>query len=121
MFTPTIAAGLWVGDILGINHSMTYGSDGVFVATPGLNTFIDEALAGVPGNLWYPKPADVVGGATSRSWYLVGTTNIDHVPGDNPPTPSSKPPVYYVPPDPGTGPVLASPIPIPSPIPTPSP
>jgi membrane peptidoglycan carboxypeptidase len=118
MFTPTIAAGLWVGDILGINHYMAYGSDGVFVATPGLHAFIDAALAGVPGNLWYSKPADVVEGATSRSWYLAGTTNIAHLPGDNPPTPSPKPPVYYVPPDPGTGPVLASPIPSPTPSPS---
>ena len=118
MFTPTIAAGLWVGDILGINHYMIYGSDGVFVATPGLHMFIDEALAGVPGNLWYTKPADIVEGATSRSWYLVGTNNIDHLPGDNPPTPSPKPPIYYVPPDPGTGPVLASPNPSPTPSPS---
>src|SRR5487761_1272516 len=121
MFTPTIAAGLWVGDILGINHYMAYGSDGVFVATPGLHTFIDQALAGVPGNLWYSKPADVVEGATNRSWYLVGVTNIPRLPGDNPPKPTLKPPAFVVPPDPGTGPVLANPPPTPTPTPTPSP
>ncbi|MHB8613472.1 MAG: hypothetical protein ACYDAL_13740 [Candidatus Dormibacteraceae bacterium] len=52
---------------------------------------------------------DVRGG--NHSWYLAGTTNIAHLPGDNPPTPSPKPPVYHVPPDPATGQVLASPIP----------
>jgi len=119
MFTPTIAAGLWVGDILGINHFMTYGSDGVFVATPGLHTFIDQALAGVPGNLWYTKPADVVEGATNRSWYLDGTTNIPTLPGDSLPQPTPTPPVFVVPPDPGTGPIPASPCP--TPVITPSP
>jgi membrane carboxypeptidase/penicillin-binding protein len=97
IFTPTIAAGLWVGDILGINRCMTYGSDGVFVATPGLHTFIDQTLAGLPGNLWYTKPADVVEGANDRSWFLVDTTSIAHLPGDNPPIPSPKPLAYYVP------------------------
>ena len=115
MFTPTIAAGLWVGDILGINHYMQYGSDGVFVATPALHSFIDQALAGVAGNLWFAKPADVVEGATNRSWYLTDARSIARLPGDNPPVPSPKLPVYVVPPDPGTGPVLASPPPSPNP------
>jgi membrane peptidoglycan carboxypeptidase len=121
MFTPTIAAGLWVGDILGINHYMYSGSDGVFVATPGLHLFIDQALAGVPGNLWYTKPADVVEGATNRSWYLTDARSIARLPGDSPPKPTPKPIPYVVPPDPGTGPVLASPPPSPSPSPNPSP
>jgi len=118
MFTPTIAAGLWVGDILGINHYMHYGSDGVFVATPALHSFIDQALAGVAGNLWFAKPADVVEGATNRSWYLTDARSIARLPGDNPPEPSPRSPVYVVPPDPGTGPVLASPLPSPNPTPT---
>ena len=121
MFTPTIAAGLWVGDILGINHFMTYGSDGVFVATPGLHTFINQVLAGVPGNLWYAKPADVVEGATNRSWYLTDARSIAKLPGDAGPKASPKPVPFVVPPDPGIGPVVANPPPSPSPTPTPTP
>jgi membrane peptidoglycan carboxypeptidase len=116
-FTPDIAAAIWVGDIKNNNYTMVYGSDGVFVASPGMHTFISKVLAGVPGNRWYNKPADVVGGP-GNSWFLTDTRSIARLPGDNPPKPTPKPPVYVVPNDPG-GPVLASPPPSPSPVPTP--
>jgi membrane peptidoglycan carboxypeptidase len=115
-FTPDLATGLWVGDILDNSHYMRYGSDGVFVASPGVHTFVSDALAGVPGNRWFTKPADVVPGP-NNSWYLADTTRVDKLPGDNPPTPTPKTPAYTVPPDPGTGPVLASPSPSPCPSP----
>jgi membrane peptidoglycan carboxypeptidase len=117
-FMPTLAVGLWVGDILGINHFMVQGSDGVFVASPGVHAFVEAALKGVPGNLWYSKPADVVPGP-NNSWYLVGTTSVAQLPGDNPPSPTPKPVTITVPPDPG-GPIVASPPP-PSPLPTATP
>ena len=119
-FTPDIAAAIWVGDIKNNNYTMVYGSDGVFVASPGMHTFIARVLAGVPGNRWYTKPADVVGGP-GNSWFLSDTRSIAKLPGDNPPKPTPKPPVYVVPADPGTGPVLASPPPTPLPSPSPSP
>jgi len=112
-FTPTLAAAIWVGDILNNNYAMVYGSDGVFVASPGMHTFIATALKGVPGNLWYQTPPDVVKGP-NNSWYLSDTTSIARLPGDNPPSPTPKPANYGVPPDPGTGPVLASPTPSPT-------
>ena len=112
-YNPVLAVGLWVGDILGINHFMVQGSDGVFVASPPVHTFVETALKGVPGNLWYSKPADVVPGP-NNSWYLVGTTNVATLPGDNPPSPTPTPVIVSVPPDPGTGPILASPIPSPT-------
>src|SRR5207249_6835427 len=55
-FTPDLATGLWVGDILDNRHFMKYGSDGVFVASPGVHTFVSSALAGIPGNRWYTAP-----------------------------------------------------------------
>jgi membrane peptidoglycan carboxypeptidase len=115
-FTPDIAAAIWVGDILNNNYTMTYGSDGVFVASPGMHTFINEALAGVAGNRWFSKPADVVGGA-GNSWFLTDTRFIAKLPGDSGPKPTPKPIPFYVPPDPGTGPVVANPPPSPSPSP----
>jgi membrane peptidoglycan carboxypeptidase len=115
-FTPDLAVGLWVGDILNNNHYMIYGSDGVFVASPGVHTFVSQALAGVPGNRWFTTPAGVVAGP-SNSWYLADTTSVAKLPGDNPPSPTPTGPVYTVPPDPNSGPVVASPIP--SPVPTP--
>jgi penicillin-binding protein 1A len=117
-FTPDLAAAIWVGDILDNNHVMVNGSDGVFVASPGMHTFIEQALAGVPGNHWYSAPADVVGGA-NNSWFLTDTTNIPRLPGDNPPSPTPTPVDDNVPPNPG-GPVLASPSPIPTVCPTPT-
>ena len=112
-FTPNLAVALWVGDIGPTKNTMIYGSDGVFVASPGVHDFVSKALAGVPGNAWFTKPADVVP-APGNSWYLVGTTSIGHLPGDNPPSPSPTPVNITVPPDPGTGPVLASPSPTPT-------
>ena len=113
-FTPDIAVALWVGDIGPTKYTMIGGSDGVFVASPGVHDFIDQALKGVPGNRWFAKPADVVP-APGNSWYLVGTTSIARLPGDNPPSPTPTPIVITVPADPGTGPVLASPSPSPTP------
>jgi len=116
-FTPDLAAGLWVGDILDNRHVMVAGSDGVFVASPGVHTFVSQALAGVPGNRWYTAPPGVVAGP-NNSWYLADTTKIDKLPGDNPPSPTPSGPSYVVPVDPGTGPVLASPLPSPCPSPS---
>jgi penicillin-binding protein 1A len=113
-FTPDLATGLWVGDIRDNSHFMVPGSDGVFVASPGVHSFVSQALAGVPGNRWYSTPADVVAGP-NNSWYLSDTTHIDKLPGDNPPTPTPSTVTYVPPPDPGTGPTLASPCPSPVP------
>ena len=77
-------------------------------ASPGVHTFVSQALAGVPGNHWYTPPPDVVAGA-NNSWFMSGTTNVPRLPGDSPPSPSPPPINITVPPDPGTGPVLASP------------
>jgi membrane peptidoglycan carboxypeptidase len=120
-FTPDLAAVLWIGDILDFNHTMVRNSDGVFVATPGWHTFMDDVLTSymnVPGDKWYSAPADVVAGP-NNSWYLSDTTSIPRLPGDNPPSPTPTPINITVPPDPGTGPVLASPTPAPSPSPSP--
>jgi len=119
-FTPDLAVGMWVGDILDYRHTMVNGSDGVFVASPGVHAFVSQALAGVDGSRWYTPPPGVVAGP-GNSWYLADTTKIDKLPGDNPPSPTPSSPVYVVPSDPGTGPVLASPSPSPSPSPLPSP
>jgi membrane carboxypeptidase/penicillin-binding protein len=113
-FTPDLATGLWVGDILDNTHTMCGyscgGSDGVFVASPGVHTFVAQALAGVDGTRWYTPPPGVVAGP-GNSWYLADTTKVEKLPGDNPPSPTPSAPSYVVPPDPGTGPVLASPPP----------
>src|SRR6202040_188351 len=74
-FTPDLAAAIWVGDVLDNNHYMIGNSDGIYVASPGMHTFISRALAGVAGNRWYSKPADVVGGP-GNSWFLSDTRNI---------------------------------------------
>jgi len=121
-FTPDLAAVIWIGDILDFNHTMVRNSDGVFVATPGWHNFMDQALTymGSPGNRWYSQvPADVVAGPNG-SWYLSDTRSIARLPGDNPPSPSPAPINITVPPDPGTGPVLASPTPSPI-LPSPGP
>src|SRR5439155_316218 len=89
-FNPVLAVGLWVGDILDNRHFMVSGSDGVFVASPGVHTFVNVALTGVPANLWYAKPPDVVPGP-SNSWYLSGTTSISRLPGDSAPSPTPTP------------------------------
>jgi membrane peptidoglycan carboxypeptidase len=118
-FTPDLAAAIWVGDVLDNSHTMVGGSDGVFVASPGMHTFINSALSGFAGNRWFVKPPDVVAGP-NNSWYLSDTRSIAKLPGDSAPKATPKPPVYVVPPDPGTGPVLATPPPSPSPSPTPT-
>jgi hypothetical protein len=71
-----------------------------------VHQFIDQALAGVPGDRWYTPPPGVVSGP-DNSWYLQDTRTIGKLPGDNPPTASPAPIDYHVPPDPGTGPVVA--------------
>ena len=113
-FTPDIAVGIWVGDVLNNSHTMIRGSDGVFVASPAVNSFVRKALAGVPGNRWFTTPPGVVAGP-NNSWYLADTLRVEKLPGDNPPTPTPKVPVYSVPPDSGGGPVVASPPPCPTP------
>jgi membrane carboxypeptidase/penicillin-binding protein len=118
-FTPDLAVGLWVGDIKDNRFTMISGSDGVFVASPGVHEFVSRALAGVDGSRWYTPPPGVISGP-GNSWYLADTTHIDKLPGDNPPSPTPSAPVFVVPPDPG-GPVTASPPPCPSPIPKVSP
>ncbi len=115
-FTPDLATGLWVGDILDNRHFMKYGSDGVFVASPGVHTFVSSALAGVPGNRWYTAPPGVVAGP-NNSWYLLDARSIAKLPGDNPPSPTPSTPTYVVPPDTGVGPIVASPVPTPCPSP----
>jgi membrane peptidoglycan carboxypeptidase len=114
-FTPDLATGLWVGDILDNRHYMKYGSDGVFVASPGVHTFVSDALKGVP-NKWYTAPPGVVAGP-GNSWYLLDARSIAKLPGDNPPSPTPSAPVYVIPPDSGSGPVVASPVPTPCPSP----
>ena len=115
-FTPDLAVGLWVGDIKDNRFTMISGSDGVFVASPGVHEFVSRALVNVPGNRWYTKPPGVVSGP-NNSWYLADTTKVDKLPGDNPPSPTPSAPAYVVPPDPG-GPVLASPVPTVCPTPS---
>ena len=109
-FTPDLAVGLWVGDIKDNRFTMINGSDGVFVASPGVHEFVSRALANVAGDRWFTPPPGVVSGP-GNSWYLADTTKIDKLPGDNPPSPTPSAPIYVVPPDPGTGPVLALPTP----------
>jgi membrane peptidoglycan carboxypeptidase len=115
-FTPDLAVALWVGDILSNRYTMVNNSDGIFVASPAVHAFVSQALAGVPGNRWYTPPPGVV--RAGDSWFLADATNIPKLPGDNPPSPTPTPVNYTVPPDPGTGPVLASPSPSPIPSPT---
>jgi membrane peptidoglycan carboxypeptidase len=117
-FTPDLAVGLWVGDILSNQYTMVNGSDGIFVASPGIHSFVSQALAGVAGTKWYTAPPGVIAGA-NNSWFLGDTPSVAKLPGDNPPSPTPAPVDYQVPPDPGTGPVLASPPP-PSPSPSPT-
>ena len=119
-FTPDIAVAMWVGDILSTAHTMRFGLDGIYVVSPGFHAFVEGALKGVAGNRWFTAPPDVVAGA-GNSWFLTDARSIARLPGDSPPKATPKPPVYVVPPDPGSGPVFASPVPTPSPSPSPSP
>jgi membrane peptidoglycan carboxypeptidase len=115
-FTPNLAVGVWVGDVLNNNYVMIQGSDGVFVASPAVHSFVSQALAGVPGTNWYTPPPGVVAGA-NNSWFLSDTRSVAKLPGDNPPSPTPPAVDFTVPPDPGTGPVLASPQPSPTALP----
>jgi membrane peptidoglycan carboxypeptidase len=112
-FNPDLAVALWVGDIKENKYTMVAGSDGVFVASPGVHEFVAQALSGVP-NHWYSPPPGVVSGP-ENSWYLQDTRTITKLPGDNPPSPTPSAVNYAVPPDPGTGPTLASPTACPTP------
>jgi membrane peptidoglycan carboxypeptidase len=119
-FTPDLAVAMWVGDILSSQHTMNPNYDSVYVITPGFHAFMEGALAGFPAYHWFTPPADVVKGA-NNSWFLTDARSIARLPGDSPPKPTPKPPPFVVPPDPGTGPVFASPPPSPPPDPTPTP
>jgi membrane peptidoglycan carboxypeptidase len=119
-FTPDLAAAMWVGDILSSQHTMNPNYDSVYVVTPGYHAFMEAALAGFPARHWFNPPADVVAGP-NNSWFLTDTRSIAKLPGDSAPKKSPKPVPFVVPPDPGTGPVFASPLPSPSPSPLPTP
>jgi membrane peptidoglycan carboxypeptidase len=113
-FTPDLASAFWIGDTAGTNprtgelYTMRTGSDGVVVAAPAWHKFMEAALKGVPDN-WYQMPTDVQPGA-GRSFFLKGSSKVDHLPGDNPsPTPSPGQNPNGVPPDPGRGPVPVDP------------
>jgi membrane peptidoglycan carboxypeptidase len=113
-FTPDLASGFWIGDTAGTNprtgelYTMRTGSDGVVVAAPAWHKFMEAALKGVPDS-WYQMPTDVQAGA-GRSFFLKGSSKVDHLPGDNPsPTPSPGQNPNGVPPDPGRGPVPVDP------------
>jgi membrane peptidoglycan carboxypeptidase len=102
-FTPDLAAVVWIGDIQGTEHTMTSGSDGVYVAAPAWHAFMEGALKGVPDK-WYTMPADVVPGKGNSFFLSSNPLKIDHLPGDDPsPSPSTSP-GNGVPPDPGVGP-----------------
>ena len=113
-FTPDLAAVIWVGDILDINHTMVKGSDGVFVAAPGWHSFMVQALNGVPDK-WYQPPGDVVQGS-GGSWFLKDSQGAPKLRNDSQPSPSPPPATYSIPADPGTGPVGVIPSPCPSPL-----
>jgi membrane peptidoglycan carboxypeptidase len=108
-FTPDLASVFWVGDIKGSNHTLTGGSDGVFVAGPGWNQYMSAALKGVPDH-WFTPPADVQRGA-GNSWFLQDATSIAQLPGDTAasPSPSAQP-------SPGTTGVPANPAAAPIPV-----
>jgi membrane peptidoglycan carboxypeptidase len=106
-FTPDLAIGLWVGDIKDNRYTMSAGSDSISVAAPAVHEFVARAIGGP--DRWYTPPPGVVAGP-DNSWYLQDTRSISKLPGDNPPSPTPSAVNYVVPPDPGTGPVLASPV-----------
>jgi membrane peptidoglycan carboxypeptidase len=111
-WTPDLVSVFWVGDILGIQHTMASGSDGVYVAAPAWHQFMEQALKGVPDR-WYQLPSSVVRGQ-GNSYDLKTATKVDGLAGETGPTPSPSPGNYGVPPDPGTGPVLIGPSPRPT-------
>jgi membrane peptidoglycan carboxypeptidase len=85
-FTPDLASVFWVGDIKDSTHTLTGGSDGVFVAGPAWNQYMSGALKGIPDH-WYTPPADVQRGA-GNSWFLQDATSIAGLPGDTAASPS---------------------------------
>jgi membrane peptidoglycan carboxypeptidase len=130
-FTPSLAAGVWIGDTAGTNpktgelYTMTSGSDGVIVAAPAWHKFMEAALKGAPDE-WYTAPSDVIPGPNG-SYFLKTSTKVDRLPGDDPsPTPSPGVNPFGIPPDPGRGPQPVDPrvcqlrIPIPGCPPTPA-
>lgn len=57
-FTPSLAVGVWVGN--NDNRQMKMGSDGVYVAAPIWNKFMQEALSGKPREEFLkPDPVSV--------------------------------------------------------------
>jgi len=122
-FTPDVAAIFWIGDTLDNSHVMVRGSAAEQTILPALHAFIDEDLAGIPGDRWYAQPSNVVRGdllTQPHAWFLADQRSVPKFPGDNPsPTPVASPPA--VPPDLNAGPVPISPTPSSSPGPAPSP
>ena len=124
-FTPDLATVVWVGDIGPIDSTMNSNSDGVYVAAPAWNAFMQEALRGQPDR-WFEPPPNVVAGY-GNSWYLADATKVDRLPNDSIPSPSPRPSAgSQVPPDPGApqrGPAPPTPAatPQPGPIRTPTP
>jgi membrane peptidoglycan carboxypeptidase len=121
-FTPDLVTGVWIGDIISINHHMVGNrADAVFVAAPAWNKFMELVLKGVPDK-WLKAPPGLI--PKGNDYFLSDTTKVEHLPGDNPsPSPSASSD-HGIPPDPGTGPQPAGrcrlPIPLPicpSPIP----
>lgn len=121
-FTPDLATVVWMGDTLGTQHTMSRGSDGVYVAAPLWHRFMEEVLTGVPDK-WYSPPSDVVKGEAPHRWFLADQRSVPALNGASPsPVPSPTPSV--VPADPGTGPTAIAPSPSPppeGPRPSPSP
>jgi len=121
-FTPDLVTGVWIGDIISINHHMVGSrADAVFVAAPAWNKFMEQVLKGVPDK-WLKPPPGVV--SKGNDYFLSDTTKVEHLPGDNPSPSPSAGPDFGIPPDPGTGPQptgrcrLPIPLPIcPSPVP----
>jgi membrane peptidoglycan carboxypeptidase len=101
-FTPDLVTGVWIGDIISINHHMVGNrADAVFVAAPAWNKFMMQALKGVPDK-WLKAPPGVR--QRGSSYFLPDTLKVEHLDGDNP-NPSPSPNAENgIPPDPGTGP-----------------
>jgi membrane peptidoglycan carboxypeptidase len=103
-WTPDLASVFWIGDVTGSGpgHNMTGpNTDGVYVAAPAWNKFMEQALAGVK-NTWYAPPTDVV--RKGDGWYLTQyPTDIPQLAGDQAPADAKND--MGIPPDPGTGPV----------------
>ena len=101
-FTPDLVTGVWIGDIVSINHHMVGNrADAVFVAAPAWNKFMTLALKGVK-DTWLQAPPGLK--QRGNSYFLPDTLKVEHLDGDNP-NPSPSPNADNgIPPDPGTGP-----------------